>query len=400
MTARPDPRAPRRGGPGRATLALVYLAFLWLLVEAAAAALAWLPATRASLFSDGEAFVAQLEGAEPRYREFLAGRYDGVLGWDNPRGGTGTFPACGEGTVTATYLDDRSRWTGDAGAGPPILAMGDSYTRGDGVPDGASYPAQLARRLGRPVVNHGVGGYGPVQAVLKFQRVARQYPGARSAVLGIVDDDLFRMLNSYRPVYFPNTAGMFAFQPYMRGAVRQPNPNGPEPAPYPEFLARVRRAFREDYWALAAPRFPYSWALLDSLARPGTRLRLLALVDFARVLGTPEVRIALGAVVTEFVDSAEGAGIAPVVLFIPHAPAYRGVFDALVAELGRRFGSRAVVAAVHDARYRWDRYLRHPHCHPTPYGYGMIAEEAARAIRDAETRGGARPPSTPGAPTP
>jgi hypothetical protein len=39
------------------------------------------------------------------------------------------------------------------------------------------------------VVNHGVGGYGPLQAVLKFQKRVANYLGARTAVLGITNEN-------------------------------------------------------------------------------------------------------------------------------------------------------------------------------------------------------------------
>ena len=370
--------------PARAVQILLYLGFLLLFLESAAFLLARLPSTGSRLFSDGAAFVQRIRGAEGLYRQFLAERYDGVLGWDNPRGTTGAFPACRRGRVTAIYLDDHSRRTNDIAASPPVLAFGNSFTRGDEVEDGDSYPAQLARLLGRKVVNHGVGGYGPVQAVLKFHRRAADYPDAHTAILGITNDDLFRMLNSYRPVYFPHTAGMFAFQPHMRDGVQRANPNGPEAAPFEGFLALVRQAFREDYWALAEPRFPYSWALFDTLTRPATRLRLLATVDPARMLRDEEIRRSLGAVLESFVASALAAGMVPVVLFIPDRPGLRGVFDQPVQELRASFGARAVVASVRDDGYRWDQYLSGPHCHPSVYGYGIIAEHAARAVREAE----------------
>jgi hypothetical protein len=111
----------------RAIRILLYLGFLFILLEGAAFLLARLPSTRPRLFSDGVAFVQRLHGAEGLYRQFLAERY------------------------------------------------------------------------------------------------AADYPDARTAILGIVNDDVFRMLNSYRPVYFPHTAGMFAFQPHMRDGVQRAN---------------------------------------------------------------------------------------------------------------------------------------------------------------------------------
>lgn len=370
----------------RAIHLLLYLVFLAALVEGTGFLLAQLPATRKTLFSRGALFVERVRPREDLYRQFVADRYDGVLGWDNPRGRTGTFPGCRSGLATATYLADGSRRTTDVETGPPILTFGDSFTRGDGVEDGDSYPAQLSRLLSRRVVNHGVGGYGPVQAGLKFQRRTADYPGARTVVLGITDENLFRMLTSYRPVYQWHTSGMFAFQPYMRDGALRPNPNGPEAAPFDRFLVLAQQAFREDYWALPEPRFPYAWALGDALTRPAIRLRLLAAVAPPQVLRVTEVRRGLEAVLDEFVSSAHAARMAPVVLLIPNKPAQRGVFDRVLPGLRARFATRAVVVAVRGEAYRWSEYLPGPNCHPGVYGYGIIAAHAADAVREAESQ--------------
>jgi hypothetical protein len=55
------------------------------------------------------------------------------------------------------------------------------------------------------VANFGVGGYGPDQAVLKVESLIDLFPRARVVVLAIMYDQVGRMVNSYRPVYYPDT---------------------------------------------------------------------------------------------------------------------------------------------------------------------------------------------------
>jgi hypothetical protein len=67
------------------------------------------------------------------------------------------------------------RRTGDpakATVAGPILAVGDSYTYGDEVADGETWPAHLQRRTGRRVFNGGASGYGFDQTVLRAERAA------------------------------------------------------------------------------------------------------------------------------------------------------------------------------------------------------------------------------------
>ena len=74
---------------------------------------------------------------------------------------------------------------------PPILATGDSYTKGDEVADAESWPAGLQSILGWRTINAGVGAFGLDQTVLFTERLARQLKPA-VLVLGFIADDVRR----------------------------------------------------------------------------------------------------------------------------------------------------------------------------------------------------------------
>jgi lysophospholipase L1-like esterase len=85
----------------------------------------------------------------------------------------------------------RGNGAAPAGADAPILAVGDSFTYGDEVGDGETWPAELQRLTGRPVLNAGVSGYGFDQIVLRAEALAPVYrPGA--IVVAFIADDIRR----------------------------------------------------------------------------------------------------------------------------------------------------------------------------------------------------------------
>lgn len=55
------------------------------------------------------------------------------------------------------------------GIGSQIIAFGDSYTSGYGVPPSAAYPSVLSRTLGVPIVNRGVSGDTTARALMRLQ---------------------------------------------------------------------------------------------------------------------------------------------------------------------------------------------------------------------------------------
>ncbi|HLG46574.1 MAG TPA: GDSL-type esterase/lipase family protein [Reyranella sp.] len=74
---------------------------------------------------------------------------------------------------------------------PPILATGDSYTKGDEVGDAETWPAQVQILLGWRTINAGVGAYGLDQTVLHTERLVKALKPA-VLVLGFIADDVRR----------------------------------------------------------------------------------------------------------------------------------------------------------------------------------------------------------------
>lgn len=74
---------------------------------------------------------------------------------------------------------------------PPILATGDSYTKGDEVGDAETWPAQVQTLLGWRTVNAGVGAYGLDQTVLRTEQLVKELKPA-VLVLGFIADDVRR----------------------------------------------------------------------------------------------------------------------------------------------------------------------------------------------------------------
>jgi len=129
-----------------------------------------------------------------------SGRYvhDGQLGYV-PRAG---YSAPG---ITIESNGLRTTGTPAAGAAAPILAVGDSFTFGDEVGDGETWPAHLQRLTGRPVLNAGVSGYGFDQIVLRAEALAPFYRPEAIVVAFIADDirrtEMRRLWSADKPYF-------------------------------------------------------------------------------------------------------------------------------------------------------------------------------------------------------
>lgn len=164
----------------------------------------------------------------------------------------------------------------------PWIAFGDSLTEGYGATEGHSYPAQLSRGLGVPILNFGVSGDTTADALKRLDSVARQQPrvvllclggndalnqvpqarsianlgaiidrlhaegtfvvliGIRSASLRDRNEKAFaRLAREKRVLYVPDFLQGLAFKPvYMSDAIH-PNDEG-----YKQFAERLEKVLR------------------------------------------------------------------------------------------------------------------------------------------------------------
>ncbi len=113
--------------------------------------------------------------------------YSEAYGW-RPRPGARVFERGAPVSVNALG------WRGPVlaptrGAAPRFVLLGDSMAFGYGVADDATFGAALAR-AGLEVVNLGVEGFGPDQALLRFEREGRGF-APDAVVLGVCLDNDF-----------------------------------------------------------------------------------------------------------------------------------------------------------------------------------------------------------------
>jgi hypothetical protein len=381
-----------RRAPGKTLLFGATALFLSLALLELCAALAYLLWRR-----DVDPVVAWSESIdEAGYRAFLENAYDPILGWHSPRGRPLADESCLGQALVHHYDALGARIHPEAVEGPVrIVTVGDSFTQGAEVADSETYPAQLERLLGVRVANHGMGGYGPLQALLSLEQVIDAYPDARVAVLGVMHENIKRLVTSFWPVLNTSTHSNYAFQPYVRDGEFHPNPNTPPAATLEEFAALGRRAFQTDFFSRGRWSLPYtlSWLRhLDSAyLRFALRSRYLQLTrgsakGYEAYYESDELRGGLRLVIDRFARFAESRGLRAVVAFLPRKRGDQHSADRLIDELRESFAeSELAVVAVGRSRepsVDWDAYnLKPGRCHPSPYGHGVIAREIAGSIR-------------------
>ena len=94
---------------------------------------------------------------------------------------------------TVRARDNAWRLTNEHSQGVAVVAFGDSLTAGYQMPDGDSYPAQLAKLVGREILNRGVSGDTTADGLARLDRdVLSESPGV--VLLSLGANDMVRRL--------------------------------------------------------------------------------------------------------------------------------------------------------------------------------------------------------------
>lgn len=275
-----------------------------------------------------------------------------------------------------------------------LIVVGDSYTNGDEVGDSQTYPARLAQQLGVSAANHGVGGYGPAQSLLNLQQNISRYPQARVVVLGIMYENLYRMVNSYRPVLYGNSSN-FTLKPYMAAGKLVPHPGGEALESLEQFMQVADTSFDQDFWARPVAGFPYLLALGKSLGsnyfyyrKLQREFRKLGKPEYFLIFDDDEIKLNLVALLNQYAGLAREWGVQPVAVFIPRNRRDTTSAGEFIAQNRASIDPQLLLGDVAAAAdIDWSVFnLEEPDsdniCHPSPYGYQAIADYIARFIRE------------------
>ena len=362
---------------------LITLVFVLVVLEV----FAWvtsLVVDRDDLFDHRAGVLARLNSAD--LAAFVKKGGDPVLGWETRGPAVRQEANCRGSLKTYTYNETGARtYAAFSPENSQIVIVGDSYTNGDEVNDEEAYPAQLADILGVSVANQGVGGYGPTQAFLDLKKKLALYPQARITILAIMYENLYRMVNSYRPVLY-NTSSNYTLKPFMADGEIRPHPGEAAFADLASFKHFANEAFDTDYWAKPKAAFPYTIAIVKALGsnyfylrKLQKQLRNLGLPEYALAFESKEIRLNLIGLLNKYTDFVVAQGLQPVVIFIPRNRYDTRSASRFIEQNGAQLHKALFVGDVAQATdIDWEQFNLQEEkgddiCHPSVYGYRKIA---------------------------
>ena len=319
-----------------------------------------------------------------QFHRFIESPYfDARLGWNNPKEFTlVTRRNCVGQAIECVYEGGARQTPGVMLEQAQIALFGESFTQGEEVDHESTIASILTSRHGLSTANYGVNAYDPLQAVEKFQELVSRPRSFKVAVLLIMHENIWRIVNSFKPIYQPYySEWYFGLKPYVKHSeIVELN----YPRAYGDFLRETEQLFESDYWAKPERKFPYSLSTVQAVFSNAFKERIWALWQgrFRHNYESEEFRKDLSAIIDRFVSAADAAAIAPFVIFIPKERGTYRVSESYVAAENKRLG-RTLAFEFVDPEIDWANYklASHPdYCHPSPYGYARIADFVAKVI--------------------
>jgi hypothetical protein len=189
---------------------LVLLAVLWLLVELACRAGLW----ALDRYKGIEYTPALVQTLSDKHRGILQAHlggsasyvvYDPELGWT-------IRPYAAKRGYRANRYGIRANREYALQPPPGVLrlaAFGDSFTHASDVPNGQAWERRLEEiRPGTEALNFGVPGFEPGQALLRYRREGVKFH-PHIVLIGFMSENINRVVNTYRPFYFPRSGVPF-----------------------------------------------------------------------------------------------------------------------------------------------------------------------------------------------
>jgi hypothetical protein len=202
-------------------------------------------------------------------------------------------------------------------------------------------------------------------------------------------DDWLRMLNSYRPVFHEKSGIIYGFKPYMQGGSLQPLIDENPWRTMDHLRRSIDKAFDTDFWRKPRARFPFTLSLSKALTTRSfwfkVHLKLakyLGNPSYGFIIDSPEIIDNMAALLDRFTSLARGRGLVPVVAFIPRNRDDTTSGAVLEAALKPIVNEWPVVTQIGDG-IDWSRFNlgSGTACHPSAYGYSMIAANVAATLR-------------------
>ena len=335
-----------------------------------------------NFFSHKELYLKTVN--EPQFLAWRNGAemIDETLGWDTPEGPLMKIQKNCLGKEIKYSWKDHARNTKDLIDGEEVVGLfGDSYAHGQEVDDDYTISSVLTSQYKIPTINFGVGAYGPTQAILKFEKIAKNSK-FKIAILQIMHENIRRMPNSFRSVYWLKTNGPFSFKPFTRNQFIH---TWEYPNNWDDFLAAVNEAFENDYWRKPDGQFPYTLSFMKAVSSNFVVLKISSNIlkphYYIDYHFTP-LKDDLEFLIHKFYSIAKKSNKVPIVLFVPETKNSYQVAKNFALEINGKFNEDFVFDATMDG-INWDNYnLQKDLCHPSRYGYSYLAKTIVDIIED------------------